>query len=391
VPTGDVLAVDSVEEYPVHPFAPIYHSFTPGSSFKVITMTCALAERAVTPDKKIHVGNGEYRIVYPDGRPSGRVIHEAENAPTGSLSASECLAFSVNSGMAQIGIRVSDDAFHGYLVKLGYGRKPGTGLGSERAGSLPKLPWSYAYTHASVSFGHEISTTLWQHAAGLATIVRGGVYRPLRIVSGVEQSGRRWEVPLDEGVRVFEQRVCEQVRDMMRLGAEIGTGDDIRLALEKVAQEAGWPAQGGLDVATKTGTAQKVPAELCVHVEMPERRRLTEAGLTLTTERYRALRSAPKPHRNCYTSSVCVVGSLPGRDTELMVFVVAEEPRGKERFGSKVAGPTAAAILAEGLALTRNGETARREVLDGFFESTEVVRNPFEEPWRSEESWRDVR
>jgi hypothetical protein len=49
-----------------------------------------------------------------------------------------------------------------------------------------------------------------------------------------------------------------------------------------------------------------------------------------------------------------------------MVFVVVEEPRGKERFGSRVAGPAAEAILAEALGLTRRGVVPPPELVAGF-------------------------
>jgi len=384
VQTGDVLAVDSVEEYEIQPFAPIYHLFTTGSTFKVITMATALEEGAVTPDEVIDVGTGAYRVYYPDGRRSRRVIREAENAPTGRITASTALARSVNAGLTQIGLRVPDEVFHRYVTKLGYGKKPNTGLGSERAGHLTGLPWKYAYTHTSMCFGHEITTTAWQHTAALGTVMRGGVDRPLRILRGVEQGGRRWEVGLPDGERIYSEDTCRKVRDMMRLGAAEGTGDDARLAFEELVHAslgAEYPTEG-FDLATKTGTAQKVGTELCVHVELGERERWRREGLPSTRARYKSLKSLPKPHRNCYTSSIFMVGRDPRTGRELMVFVVAEEPRGKQRFGAAVSGQAAASILAEAMGITRNGRVARHEVIDGFWESKLALRSESEEPWK---------
>ena len=399
VERGDVLAVDSIEEYEVGPFAPIYHVFTTGSTMKIVTMASALEEGVVWPKSQFDVGQGVYRVHYPDGRASGRRIREAQGAPTGELLAEECLAFSVNAGLTQIGLRMSDVAFRGYLEKLHYGEVAGSGLGSERAGHLPPLPWSYAYTHASVSFGHEISTTLWQHVGALATIVRGGVYRPLRVISGLSQGEQAWELALAEGQRVFSEHTCELVRDMMRIGAQIGTGDDARLEFEghlaaslgiSLDTPSGDEALArpvlDFDLGTKTGTAQKVGRELCVHVEMPARERCRKEGVPMTMERFRSLAQLPKPHRNCYTSSICAFGSVPG-SPQLMVLVVAEEPRGKSRYGSDVAGPTAAAILAEALELTRDGQVDRVLLAGEFFPSTSELRNDLDEPWREVVAW----
>ena len=39
------------------------------------------------------------------------------------------------------------------------------------------------------------------------------------------------------------------------------------------------------------------------------------------------MKSRPRPHpRSCYTSSICLVGSAPGEDRELMVLFVVDEP-----------------------------------------------------------------
>ena len=389
VQSGDVLAVDSVEEYEIQPFAPIYHVFTTGSTVKVITMASALEEGVVRPEDTFDVGQGAYRIHYPDGRRSGRVIHEARGAPTGRITASEAFTGSCNAGLAQIGLRMSDDAFHGYLARLGYGAPPRSGLGSERAGYLAPLPWKYAWTHTSVCFGHELSTTLWQHTAAVAAVVRGGVFRPLRIVRAVEQQGARWELALDPGERVYRAATARIVRDMMRRGALEGTGRDARTELERIAARSLGVADGhGLvRIGTKTGTAQKVGDELCLHVELSGRLAWRDQGLSATRARLAALHSVTPPHKNCYTSSICVFGSRPGDERELLVFVVAEEPRGRERFGSKVSGPAAARILAEALGFTRHGAAPRHDLIEGFAASSLAVRNPADEPWRERQGW----
>src|SRR5205085_10011120 len=92
---------------------------------------------------------------------------------------------------------------HQRFEDLGYGEYPGSGLGGERCGMIPKLPWKPAWSHASVSFGHEMFVTLWQHAASLATVVRGGEYLPLRLVDRVEQEGHSWPIASAAARRVF--------------------------------------------------------------------------------------------------------------------------------------------------------------------------------------------
>ncbi len=383
VASGEVLAVDSLEAYEVQPFAPVYHAFTPGSTFKVVTMSVALEERAVTPEQRFDVGAGEYVLVDPqDGRT--RTIHEAEGSLTGVITASEALAYSVNAGLVQVGVRVPAPAFRAYLEPLGYGQPPGAGLGIEKAGYLRPLPWKLRFTHASVSFGHELTTTLWQHAAALATVIRGGEHRPLSVVHAVTQDGREHPVPAAPGTRVFSERTCLTVGEMLASGAREGTGAEAGRRFLQLARGAGFPEAELEDfqLGTKTGTAQKVPSELCLHVEQRERQRCRALGIPWTEHVYRSLKGAPMPHRSCYTSSTCVVACRPDDGRRLMVLIVADEPCGKEKYGARVAGATAVDVLAEALGFTREGRLLEPELLAGFGASRAADRNPVSEPWR---------
>jgi len=383
VQTGDVLAVEAVNAYDMQPFAPLFHQFTVGSTFKVVTMAVALEEGVVDPTEEIDVGQGAFRILGPEGRPTRRIIREARGAPTGVIRAEDCVARSSNAGMSQIGLRVEDSVFHDYMTSLGYGRLPGSGLGSERGGMIPRLPWKYQYAHASVGFGHEIASTLWQHATSLASILRGGGYRPLRLIRGLQLEDQTFECGLPPSEPIFGPNTAGEVRAMMRLGAIEGTGEDARVAFEK--QLTAWVGRDieGLEYefGSKTGTAEKVRTEICLHVELGERRRWREEGLKATRSRLEELPRLEKPHRSCYTSSICVFGSRPWDDRELMVLVVADEPLGEAHFGSQVAGPTASKVLSEALGLTKCGDAPSTPGAIGFGTSALPFRNSEDHPW----------
>jgi hypothetical protein len=380
VASGEVLALGSREAYPLAPLAPLYWTFEPGSTFKVVTMALALERGLVRPDTPIDVGNGAYRV--PG---TYRVIHEARGAPTGVISAARALAFSVNAGLVQIGLQVPAEEFRASMLELGYGARPGVGLGAEQPGMVAApRQWTPPNAHASACFGREVSTTLWQHATALATIVRGGEWRPLTLLSGVEALGRMHPPRPREGRRVFSQRTCDEVREMMRLGAREGTG-------RRIFRE-------DLDMGTKTATTHKNEDILCVHVEEAQRAALQEQGAELPADRKerRALRNAwkrlPKPHRNCYTSSMCVWGSVPGTESEgggreVLVLVVVDEPRKNGKFGSDVAGTAAAAILAEALGLTRDGVEPVPDELPGFAGTELASGNDLALPWRGDEAY----
>jgi cell division protein FtsI/penicillin-binding protein 2 len=196
---------------------------------------------------------------------------------------------------------------------------------------------------------------------------------------GVEQDGRYWDVPLEPGQRVLSEAACRTVREMMVLGATEGTGRELRANLMRLM------GREDVFVATKTGTAEKVPGETCLHVELRERARWEREGLRPTRERLASLKGMKKPHRACYTSSMCALVRDPDTGRELMALVVVDEPRGKERFGSRVAGPAAGAILAEALRYTRNGRVAEPELVEGFGRATTALANERLHPWQEDE------
>jgi cell division protein FtsI/penicillin-binding protein 2 len=369
--TGDVLAVDARSQYEISGFAPLFHEFTPGSTMKVPVMACALESGAVTPTTPFDVGfTRHYQL-------GSRTITEAESSRTGHLTATECLAWSVNAGMVQVGLRVPAEFMHEKFLALHYGERPHSDLGGERAGLVPPLPWSREWTHASVSFGYELKMTLWQHAAALAAVVRGGEWLPLRIVDAVEQNGERYTLPRAQPERVFSPETCAQVRAMMQLGAREGTG-------KPVASPEKLP---GLIVGTKTGTAQKTPSEICIHEELAHQAKHRRDGTKCSQSCRASLRGRREGHANCYTSSMCIWGSLEGTQREVMVLVVADEPRGnKGHFGSQVAGPTAVAILKEALGRTHLGDPTVPDVVAGFAPSAiKSARTP-DQPW-AEVNW----
>lgn len=360
VTTGDVLALDARSLYGYSGYAPVRHEFTPGSTFKAIIMALALDAGLTSPTT-------EYDTFTPVGLRIGRrSIGEAEGAPESArITASEGLAYSCNAVLVQIALEFEAAVLRQRLLDLGYSSLPGAGLGPERPGYLPALKrgtWSRSQTHASVGFGHEVSVTLWQHAEALATLMRGGVHRPLRFLRGFARGGEAWDRELEGGERVLSARACEQVRTMMALGADIGTGRHV--ARLEQNPEFDW-------IGTKTGTTEKVPSELCVHLELDAQASTAISGRKWTKAQRDSLFDLAKPHRrsSCYTSSMCAAGkaTVGGVEREIMVLIVADDPMGPERFGSKVTGPTTIAVLRQAFGFERTySETGALSERDDF-------------------------
>ena len=380
VESGDVLALDAVCAYPSAGFAPLQHCFTPGSTFKVLVMAAALDAGVCRPDQVFDVGHDPYPLVDPSNGSVRRRIHEAESTRHGLLSAAECLAYSSNRGMTQIGLQLEAGPFRERLLALGYGARPDSGLGGERGGWLPPLPWKPWYTQASLCFGHEVATTLWQHAEALAAVLRGGLAKPLRLLAEVEDGGRRFALPASAGVRVFGAQACAEVREMLRMGAREGTGSSVA-SPEKLP---------GLDVGTKTGTAEKVGTEICLHAELAHR----ADGHACSVACRKTLAGERPEHSSCYTSSMLLVareadgepGAEPAEAREIAVLIVVDEPRGLAKYGSRVAGPAAAAIALEALGRTRHGLAPLEDWRAGFALGERSSENTSLAPW-SEGEW----
>jgi cell division protein FtsI/penicillin-binding protein 2 len=161
----------------------------------------------------------------------------------------------------------------------------------------------------------------------------------------------------------------------MELGAAVGTGRDLR--------------RDDILMGTKTGTAERVPTEVCLHVWGRRVEALTEAGLPVTKKEYTRLAGVREEHGRCHTSSILVFGRRPHEDRDLAVLVVVDEPRGVEHFGSRVAGPAAMDILVEALGITRDGRLPTPELVAGFARATDPVATTLpdgarEQPWNRE-------
>ncbi|MEM8711181.1 MAG: penicillin-binding transpeptidase domain-containing protein [Planctomycetota bacterium] len=369
VETGDVLALDTRSRYPYSGFAPVRHVFTPGSTFKAIIMGLAL-------DAGVTTASDTYRTYAGIGfHVEGRPIGEAEGAPTEPVvTAAQGLARSCNAVLVQIALKMEANYLRTKLLELGYAQRPGAGLGPELPGTLPPLvkgTWSRRYAHASVAFGHEVGVTLWQHAEALATLLRGGVSRPLRLLRTMDREGATYELEVPAGERVLSERACETVRSMMALGANEGTGRHI--AKDEMHPEFDW-------IGTKTGTTEKVETELCVHLELEALAEVVRTGSRWTQERRAALFGKEKPHRggSCYTSSILAAGraTVDGVSREIMVLVVADDAVGKDRFGSRVTGPTAMALLRQAFGFERKARLGEGAARSGGRSAAEAASGP---------------
>jgi cell division protein FtsI (penicillin-binding protein 3) len=126
----------------------------------------------------------------------------------------------------------------------------------------------------TIAFGHGISVSPLQLASATAVVVNGGVIRPATIL-------RRPEGEIPAGERVMSPRTSEQVRALMRLVVEKGTGKSANVP--------------GFLVGGKTGTAEKI-----VHGVYKKNTLVSSfvAAFPMNAPRYVLLAMLDEPHGN---------------------------------------------------------------------------------------------
>ncbi|HKP97470.1 MAG TPA: penicillin-binding transpeptidase domain-containing protein [Fibrobacteria bacterium] len=214
--------------------------YEPGSTFKIITTAALLEEKLIKPTDSIDGENGQYKI-------SGQTIRDTH--AHGKISFTDALAYSSNICFAKASTRLRPETFYKYIRSFGFGMKSGVGLPAEESGVLKAVgEWS-GRTQSTIAFGHEISTTPLQVAMAAAAIANGGMLMKPRIVKAwTDNAGRVVrELPSRAVRRVMSEATADQVKAMMAAVVEYGTASDIK--------------SDRIDMAGKTGTAEKIDAE----------------------------------------------------------------------------------------------------------------------------------
>jgi cell division protein FtsI (penicillin-binding protein 3) len=250
----------------------------PGSTFKMITVAAALENGIVEPETEFSLPPTLTAFDY--------VIHEAENVSgMRRLSVTQILVESSNIGAVTLGKEVGKDRLVEMIQNFGFTKKLGVDFPGETAGQLPQK-WN-GVTIYQVPMGQGVAVSPLQLATAYSAIANGGVLVQPHLVKDASQLWTR---------QVVSSTVATQLRSMLHLTVEEGTGKNARLE--------------GYTVAGKTGTAQK-----------------------------------PNERKKGYSNEVIssFVGMVPAESPRLVVLVMIDEPQ-TERLGAKVAAPVFARI-----------------------------------------------
>lgn len=261
-------------------------NYEPGSTFKAFTVSAALEEGLVTPSTEF--------TLPPALEVGERIIHDAEERGTETMTVEQILARSSNIGAVEIGLRVGATKFSRWMEKFGFGKKTGVQFPNEEHGIVPRLSEYSGATMGNLPMGQGAAVTPMQMVQGYAAIAHGGIERPPQLVKRVGEE----RVHEPKGRRVISPTVAEEVRKMLEgvLGPE-GTASEVSVP--------------GYSLAGKTGTAQ-----------------VAEDGGYSKTK---------------YVASF--IGFAPAMDPKFLAAVIVDQPEG-EIYGGSVAAPAFGEIAA---------------------------------------------
>ncbi len=140
----------SVEE--INRNLPIWSTYEPGSTFKIITLAASLEEKVVDLDNdtytdtgSIQVENARIRCWKSGGHSHQTYLQVVEN--------------SCNPGFVTLGQKLGKDKLFDYIDKFGFGKKTGIDLNGESNGILFNLDRVGPVELATTSFGQGVSVT----------------------------------------------------------------------------------------------------------------------------------------------------------------------------------------------------------------------------------------
>ena len=249
-------------------------SFEPGSTMKPFIATLALEKGLVTPTTPIDTAPGRMFI----GRSSISDSH-----PHGVLTVSEIIQKSSNVGTVKMAMQMHPREMWEIYAQAGFGQKPQLPFPGAVTGRLrPYKTWR-PIEQATMSYGYDLSASLFQLAQAYTIFARDGELIPISLLKNEDPA---------TGVRVFSAKNAVAVRQMLALAA--GPGGTAPLAQTM-----------GYSVGGKTGTAHKVE------------------GKGYAANKYRSW----------------FVGLAPIDSPRIVVAVMIDEPSNGKYYGGLVAAP----------------------------------------------------
>jgi cell division protein FtsI (penicillin-binding protein 3) len=209
--------------------------YEPGSVFKLVTFSAALAGGVISPTQNFTV---------PDALPLGTyTFHDAEAHGNENLSATDILAQSSNIGTIEIAQQLGKVRLLNQISNLGFGKPTGLNFPGESQGLVPGASQWSGSSIGSTPIGQADAVTVQQVLDAYNAVANGGVFVAPRLVRAtVAANGSVHASPPAAAHRVIDPTTNAELVKMLESVVTTGTG--VNAAID------------GYSVAGKTGTAQ---------------------------------------------------------------------------------------------------------------------------------------
>jgi len=326
--TGEILAMASrpdyepanYQQYPAEVYnrnLPIWMTYEPGSTFKIITLAAALEEGKIDLHHDAFYDPGWVEV-------GGVHLHCWKRGGHGSQTFMEVVQNSCNPGFVLLGQMLGKEKLFDYIKQFGFGEKTGIDLLGEENGILFDLDRVGPVELATTAFGQGVSVTPIQQVAAVAAAVNGGyLYKPYVAKAWIDpETGKVLEQKEPTLVRrVISEETSKLVREALESVVALGTGRNAFI--------------DGYRVGGKTGTAQKV-----------------KNGVYAADEHI-----------------VSFIAMAPADDPKIVVYVAVDDPQGIQ-FGGLVAAPIVRNIMED--ALVYMGVEPRQEQMEKAYKYPDI-------------------
>ncbi|VEF48496.1 stage V sporulation protein D [Bacillus freudenreichii] len=276
---------------------PIWSTYEPGSTFKIITLAAALEEGMVDLEHDHFYDRGSVKV-------GGANLRCWKKGGHGSQSFLEVVQNSCNPGFVELGDRLGKEKLFNYIRGFGFGQKTGIDLAGEGTGILFKMEQVGPVEQATTAFGQGVSVTPIQQVSAVAAAVNGGtLYQPYiakELVDPITGTVAMRKTPVAKK-RVISEKTSKELRHALESVVAQGTGRNAFIDTYRV---------GG-----KTGTAQKA-----------------KDGRYLENNHI-----------------VSFIGFAPADDPQLVIYAAVDNPKGTIQFGGTVAAPVVGKIMEDSL------------------------------------------
>ena len=263
---------------------PVWMTYEPGSTFKIITLATSLEEKIVDLEKDEFNDTGSITV-------SGATLHCWRHGGHGEQTYLEVVENSCNPGFVNLGLKLGKETLFKYIKNFGFGKKTNVDIIGESSGILFNVDKIGDLELATTAFGQGVSVTPIQQITAVSAAINGGkLYKPY-IVKSINE-------PETNSV------ILENKPNIVRKVISEDTSKKVRYALESVvARGTGHNAYiPDYRVGGKTGTAQKV-----------------ENGIYL---------------KNNYITSF--IGFMPSNNPEVIVYIAIDNAKGVTQYGGTV-------------------------------------------------------